>query len=325
MIALSNQLRRYGANRAVIHPTNTEAIGRLRENGLELRPDVTRQPVSLRWRLFGEALVLRVLYAGQPVRLIPQPNSDRYFFAFTPIKEIEAGFGATGHFSPRTHRGALVDGSVTVDVPWSGNLPTSLVGIRRSLVAPLVEATDSKSLTILSAQRIPSIVAIAQFVDSLIDIQDNPTLRERARVGDILAQMVIHLSLATWDEAAGPPVGAGAHLTTAALQYIDQNYIRTNLSPQSVADAVGVSVRTLQSAFARIGTTPSREIAKSRLQNATQCLVEPRYRDRTMSEIAQILGFANPDTFRREFKRSFGVSPTAYRKAVDATDTAVPG
>lgn len=81
--------------------------------------------------------------------------------------------------------------------------------------------------------------------------------------------------------------------------------------PSHLADELGVSIRTVQNAFARIGSTPSAYILDLRLARAADRLIAaPQL---SVTGVAYDVGFNDCSYFTRCFKQKFGVSPTAYR------------
>lgn len=70
---------------------------------------------------------------------------------------------------------------------------------------------------------------------------------------------------------------------------------------------MGVSDRTLQKGFKTVfGVTPFAYLTQQRMTWAEQLL---RQSDRTVAEVANLVGYANPAQFAAAFKRQFGISP----------------
>jgi AraC-like DNA-binding protein len=85
-----------------------------------------------------------------------------------------------------------------------------------------------------------------------------------------------------------------------------------DLDTKALAEELGVSIRTLQCAAADAGTTPRVYLLNRRLQRGAELL---RMEDsRSIKEIAHWAGFADGAYFARCFRKSFGVSPTDYRR-----------
>ncbi|MBW4552774.1 MAG: AraC family transcriptional regulator [Aphanocapsa sp. GSE-SYN-MK-11-07L] len=79
-------------------------------------------------------------------------------------------------------------------------------------------------------------------------------------------------------------------------------------STLELAQQVGLSDRTLQKGFrALFGTTPFDYLTEQRMSWAAEQLRET---NRTVAEIANLVGYANPAKFAAAFKRKFGITPS---------------
>jgi len=69
-----------------------------------------------------------------------------------------------------------------------------------------------------------------------------------------------------------------------------------------------VSDRTLQKGFkALFGVTPFAYLTRQRMNQAERLLRQP---NRTVAEVANIVGYTNPAQFAAAFKRQFGITPS---------------
>ncbi|QFU75832.1 AraC family transcriptional regulator [Halioglobus maricola] len=84
-------------------------------------------------------------------------------------------------------------------------------------------------------------------------------------------------------------------------------------SQQQIADAMHVSNRTLQRKLKEEGTSFMDLVQDTRLQLAQKYLSTP---NRSVVETAYLLGFSEPSTFSRAFKRWTGVAPADFRASV---------
>lgn len=86
------------------------------------------------------------------------------------------------------------------------------------------------------------------------------------------------------------------------------------ISVEHVAEAVGVSRRTLDRRFARaLGRSVHEELNAVRMQNACEMLGETLT---TISRISEACGFATAASFSRAFRRHVGCWPSEYRRRV---------
>lgn len=107
--------------------------------------------------------------------------------------------------------------------------------------------------------------------------------------------------------------GAPAELRRAVIDYIRSNLGDSGLRTSSIAKALRVSPRSVQSVFERLATTASGFILQNRLDRAASCLVDTPGRQ-TITDLAFDCGFSDSAYFSRCFSRRFGVSPRDYRR-----------
>ena len=79
---------------------------------------------------------------------------------------------------------------------------------------------------------------------------------------------------------------------------------------ETVARALGLSVRTLSRRLAEEGTTFAEVVEQTRRTRAFQYLKEPGF---SLAQIAWLLGYESPTSFNHAFKRWTGRSPSAAR------------
>jgi transcriptional regulator GlxA family with amidase domain len=89
-------------------------------------------------------------------------------------------------------------------------------------------------------------------------------------------------------------------------------HLRADLSVEALATKACLSPRQFGRRFKQVfGTTPADFVERARLDAGRTRL--SRHRS-SIAEIAESVGFASADAFRRAFERNFGVSPRAYRQ-----------
>ncbi|AOI59111.1 helix-turn-helix domain-containing protein [Burkholderia diffusa] len=111
--------------------------------------------------------------------------------------------------------------------------------------------------------------------------------------------------------------GAGASLSylLTAKQYIATHLGDSELGPQAVADAVGLSLRHLSRLFAAEGESITQHIWSERLSHAHRELIDARLRKTSIGEIAFRWGFSSQAHFSRAIRERYGASPMALRSA----------
>lgn len=96
-------------------------------------------------------------------------------------------------------------------------------------------------------------------------------------------------------------------------QFIEANLSDSGLTPAQVAAQAGISVRHLHRLFLRKGETVRECIQRKRLENCRSELADPRFLQRSITEVAFAWGFSDSAHFSHSFKRHFGVSPREFR------------
>lgn len=94
-----------------------------------------------------------------------------------------------------------------------------------------------------------------------------------------------------------------------------RNLHRHDLTIELVARAHGLSPRQAQRFFAHFGTTFTEFLLAERLSLAHRLLRDPRFSHRKISDVAYSAGFSDLSYFNREFRKRFGMTPTAIRGA----------
>ena len=125
-----------------------------------------------------------------------------------------------------------------------------------------------------------------------------------------LAGAVDLLSAALGGQLGGASVQA-ERLVSRAEAYMDAHLADPGLSLDAVADAIGVSRRTLDRAFADAGRSGARTLWERRLDRCRRDLLLER--DTPVSQIAFRWGFNDAAHFSRAFRSAFGTSPSGYR------------
>jgi len=120
--------------------------------------------------------------------------------------------------------------------------------------------------------------------------------------------------LALASAADTPPNRVQAELQLEALlAYCQQNFHRLELSPHSIAEHFGISVRTLHLRFEKLGQSFGRWLLETRLDACCKALRDPRQRTRRISEIAYSCGFNDLSHFNKAFRARFKMSPGEWR------------
>jgi AraC family transcriptional activator of tynA and feaB len=130
---------------------------------------------------------------------------------------------------------------------------------------------------------------------------------------DAARNSVVDLLLSVVQErrqSLGGVVSDGMRL--AVIRWVDENLAFGQLSPRGAAEEHGISVRSLHRLFRDSGDSFGSFVRRRRLERACRDLLQA---DDMVQTIAMRWGYADASQFINEFKRAFGSTPAAYRKA----------
>ncbi|GAA1333218.1 helix-turn-helix domain-containing protein [Pseudonocardia xinjiangensis] len=99
------------------------------------------------------------------------------------------------------------------------------------------------------------------------------------------------------------------------LMHVREHLADPRLQVGQLARRHHVSVSHVYTLFERIGTTPGAYVREQRLLAAQGMLSDPRYARLSTSDIAAAVGFAEPRTFLRAFRRQYATTPGSWRRA----------
>lgn len=108
---------------------------------------------------------------------------------------------------------------------------------------------------------------------------------------------------------------SGNQLITSIQTYIEKNYHDPDLSLKKISEVFSISESYFSYLFkAETGRNFSEYLEEIRMQQAMYLLKET---NTPLSELYSHLGYSNPNTFRRAFKKVYGSSPKAFRQIVE--------
>ena len=124
------------------------------------------------------------------------------------------------------------------------------------------------------------------------------------------------------DEVATPELQSpDERLLQRILRVINDNLSNPELTSEMIADQVGLSrVHLYRKLKELTGQSARNYIRNIRLAKAAELLAQKKM---AISEVAYLVGFANPNNFATSFKELYGMSPTAYNEQHCAENTSV--
>lgn len=133
-----------------------------------------------------------------------------------------------------------------------------------------------------------------------------------------LTEPLLHVIAACLASAVTDPalvVPDAETLGRRARRYIEGNLQRDDLTPAVVAKALGTSRSQLYRAFEPFGGV-ARYLLQRRLRRCLLALGEPANAGRRIGDLAYVYGFTDEGHFSKAFRKAFGLSPRAARRAL---------
>ncbi|WP_344449354.1 AraC family transcriptional regulator [Actinocorallia aurantiaca] len=112
--------------------------------------------------------------------------------------------------------------------------------------------------------------------------------------------------------------GAPARLTEVATlvhRYVRAHAADPDLNGATIALDLGWSLRQIQLALQRVGTTPRDLIREERLRLARRLLQDPTHAHLPITDLAYTAGFSSPSALSTAFRRRYGTTPREMRRA----------
>lgn len=174
--------------------------------------------------------------------------------------------------------------------------------------------TPSKLLA-SCGQRIDGSSGIGQVLSSTLSTLcsgDGPSnLGDKQAILDAIRVLLLRIIDSDHDD---PPVNDGAGLLQRAETFALRELSDPALSPDTIADAIGVSRRQLYRLFSDTGVTPSSWIWVLRLEEAHARMASPAWATQSLTQIAFDVGFNDMAHFSRAYRAKYGQTPRCSRQ-----------
>lgn len=186
--------------------------------------------------------------------------------------------------------------------------------IARERLQPLLALCSGEPLPMRHIDRaLAERELIASWLDGL--------LRHHAGLSPTSRDMALGTLCALVAGAVG--AGADAHeptrlarrraLLLRVQQQVEQRATEMDLTPERVARAFGVSLRTLHQLFSLSDSSFHEYLTRARLARAHALLRDPASRHLGTAEIGFAAGFGEVSTFYRRFRQRYGMAPGEFR------------
>lgn len=190
--------------------------------------------------------------------------------------------------------------------------------VKRSLLVPraaLAEVSGQAWTTpgVALDGSAPAVRLLCEYLDALTGML--PELGPAATLAARNATLELFVGAVRPAECPGAPVGTvGDPVLRAAMErYIDRHLAGPAITPDGIARAHGVSVRTVNRIFNTTGETLGAVIRSRRLARARGDLATG---NEPIAKIAHRWGFFDSSHFNRAFKSQYGITPREYRVGV---------
>jgi AraC-like DNA-binding protein len=214
--------------------------------------------------------------------------------------------------------------------PFSGRRTPGDDGTERLVMATFPHSAlclAPKQVRTLLGTRLPSMGCVSALVrEFLKQIAGEPgvhrTAAARRMSAALLDLLVVHLANQL-DETSEAVCQAGDSTDLLRVQaFVEERLGDVDLTPDAVATAHHMSLRTLQRLFTNNDLTVAGWIRSQRLERCRHDLLDPRLSTRSVRAIARRWGFADQTHFNRVFRKAYGMTPLACRRQTDHTPDA---
>lgn len=166
---------------------------------------------------------------------------------------------------------------------------------------------------------------LAQHLNQVTRHPEQYTAAEAPRLASLTLDLVSALLARQLDVETALPVDVRQQATLAEIHaFIDRHLGDPTLTPQAVADAHHISLRSLHRLFAGESETVAQTIRRRRLERCRRDLADPRLGNRAVQAIGWRWGFTDKAHFSRAFRAVYGMSPRSYRAAQELARTVNP-
>lgn len=152
---------------------------------------------------------------------------------------------------------------------------------------------------------------LSSYKESINIIIDNPELADDTLIKTKLKEFVLLLSKKEKAPSEIDFLSAMFHLNAADLKTTVLNNLYADLSIPELAKLCNMSVSTFKRKFkAAFHDSPRKYIAKKKLEKASQLLL---IQENRIADIAFECGYESLATFNRNFRSTYGCSPSQFR------------
>lgn len=278
--------------------------------------DADDRPVrTLQWTALGADATISIMSTARSLvrrtpRDILEDGSDDVLVLF-PLSHpvVVRENGVQQHLMPGAMAVHAADTPYELEFPQSGNV--LVYQARRRVVddASLLTVRHRRAV----AEAAPAVAEVFRaFAYETLRAAGRMNGQEREAMGASAAHLLTTALRAVerpeYEAVPGPPA-----IVVSAMAFISAHLDSPALTPTNVAGHLHVSLRSLQTSFERVGTSPARYIRDQRLDRARQLLHDPRHDRFPISYIGVLAGYDDTASFIRAYRRRYSITPGAVR------------
>ena len=240
---------------------------------------------------------------------------ERHFRLVLPVRG-KIGLRHAGH-DVMLEQGdfALLDDSMPYRIDFDEPNQSLCVAISPATIKAYLPAPGRLSGLRMSTARPLNKVASTMLVNLWTEIETEELLPEQrpALARSLLQVLAASYAIDHACEVERSVVAAARR--TEIKQYIEAHLRNPELSPRTIAAAMGFSRRYLRLLFAAENESITAYLRRRRLEECAFELAQPQWRGRSITATASNWGFRSVTHFARAFKTLYGATPSAFRQA----------
>ncbi|NQD87645.1 AraC family transcriptional regulator [Paenarthrobacter sp. CM16] len=282
----------------------------------ELAPRTRQASVDMKLRSLHRGDVgIEFLDYGADVRIEPEGLQD-FHLVQIPL---------AGHASMQVGASTVDSNPAMATVPpldrpfsmsWDSGSPHLIVYVRRAALERVAWQLNGTAPGGLGYGMDLSGTAGRAFLRAVVELHDDmisqPQSAAPAFVQGLLADSMISRLLMAMEQPGGESrdVDSESRLVRECRELLEKHAFE-ELTVPDIAECLGVSVRTLQTALrAETGATPSDMLRSIRLDRAREMLLEASPREQSVTAVAELCGFTHQGRFSALYVKAFGELPS---------------
>ncbi|VXC36902.1 AraC family transcriptional regulator [Arthrobacter sp. 9V] len=282
----------------------------------ELAPRTRASLMDMKLRSLHRGDVgIEFLDYGADVRIEPEGLQDFHLVQIPLAGHASMQVGAsTVESSPRMATVPPINRPFSMS--WDGGSPHLIVYVRRSAVERVAGQLYGDSAVDLGYGMDLSGAAGRAFLRAVVELHDDmisrPQTTAPAFVQGLLADSMVSRFLMAMELPSGETRDAESEsrLVRECRELLERHAFE-ELTVPDIAECLGVSVRTLQTALrAETGATPSELLRSIRLDRAREMLLEADPRQQSVTAVADLCGFTHQGRFSALYVKAFGELPS---------------